>query len=81
MGVYEQREKELNALHNNIVNDINNVLKEKGYKVGDIVSLGFRENVELMYDRTLVNNTHTDHLSVNELLNILGNALRVIPAR
>ena len=79
MDFYANYTKEANDLRDKIVNAIREVLtQDKGYQVGDILHVGANE-IEIMYDRILVDETHTDHLRIEELLNVLRNCYHVIP--
>ena len=80
MDRYSQFENTIRELHTEIVDAIKETLGQKGYHVGD-KAYGGRENTvyEIMYDRLLINNSHTDNLSVEELMKAYRDALRMIP--
>lgn len=71
-------------LKHDIVNAMKEVLKEKGYvapKKGEntVVVRADGKRIELYYDRVVVNDWHTDHLSVEELLEALQACYHVLP--
>ena len=76
MDLYAKNEKALWQLHEEIVGDIRTVLKEKGYGVGDVVNRG---EFEILSDRLLINGRHTDHVSVDYLMQDLRLAYHVLP--
>ena len=64
MDRYAENEKKIAELHENLVNDIRETLKEKGYKSGDTVRGS--DTFNIMSDRLLINGYHTA-LKTNEL--------------
>ena len=78
--LYAKNEKALWELHEQIVNDIIVVLEEKGYHIGDKVNpLYHNDDFVIMRDRLLINETHTDRITVDNLLKHLRDAYRVLP--
>lgn len=78
MDLYAKNEKALWNLHQEIVKDIRTVLNEKGYETGDRIS--HYDEFELMDDRLLINGSHTDNITVDNLLKHLRDAYHVLPA-
>ena len=74
MDLYAKNEKTLWALHEEIVADIRTVLKEKGYKDGDVCG-----PFGILSDRLLINSRHTDNISTDDLLRYLRGAYHVLP--
>lgn len=71
-------------LKHNIVNAMQEVLKEKGYEAPKrggktVVLRADGKRIEWYYDRMTVNDWHTDHLSVEQLLEALQACYHVIP--
>ena len=84
MDYFAKYNQEAFDLKNNIVNAMKEVLKEKGYvapKRGEntVVVRADGKRIELYYDRVVVNDWHTDHLSVEELLEALQACYHVLP--
>ncbi len=77
MDLYRKNEIALRELHEQIVADIRTVLEEKGYHHG-VVS--HNDEFQLMSDRLIINGTHTDWITVDNLLKHLHDAYHVIPA-
>lgn len=77
MDRYAENEKKINELHTNLVNDIRETLKEKGYKSGDTVK--GTDTFNIMSDRLIINGYHTDWIDVENLLKHLRAAIHVIP--
>ena len=78
MDLYAKNEKALHQLHTEIVKDIRTVLEEKGYVRGKVELYNV---FEIMNDRLLINNRHTDNIDVHNLLRYLREAYHVIPAQ
>ena len=76
MDRYYENEKRLAALREQIVEDIVTTLREKGYEVGDTVQYS-GTRFEIMDDRLLVNDYHTDSISVENLMRALRTAMHV----
>ena len=76
MDLYAKNEKALWQLHEQIVADIRTVLKEKGYDVGDVIR---GVAIEILSDRLLINDRHTDNISVDDLLRYLRDAYHILP--
>ena len=84
MDYFAKYNQEAFDLKHNIVNAMTEVLKEKGYvapKRGEntVVVRADGKRIELYYDRVVVNDWHTDHLSVEELLEALQACYHVLP--
>lgn len=77
MDRYAENEKKIAELHENLVNDIRETLKEKGYKSGDTVREA--DTFVIMSDRLIINGYHTDWIDVENLLKHLRAAYHVIP--
>jgi hypothetical protein len=77
MDRYAENEKKIAELHEKLVNDIRETLKEKGYKSGDTVRGS--DTFNIMGDRLLINGYHTDWIDVENLLKHLRAAYHVIP--
>ena len=73
--LYAKNEKALWVLHEQIVSDIRTVLNEKGYVSGEV---SHNYTFELMSDRLLINDRHTDHISTDELLKCLRDTYYVL---
>ena len=76
MDLYAKNEKAVRELHEQIVKDIRLVLKMRGYLTGKV---SHNYSFEILPDRLLVNERHTDRIGVDELLDILRDAHHVIP--
>lgn len=74
MDLYAKNEKALRQLHEEIVKDIKTVLAEKGYTYGKAEHY---DVFQIMSDRLLINNQHTDNIDVNNLLKHLHDAYHV----
>lgn len=84
MDYFAKYNQEAFDLKNNIVNAMKEVLKEKGYvapKRGEntVVVRADGKRIELYYDRIIVNDWHTDHVSIENLLEALQACYHVIP--
>lgn len=77
MDRYAENEKKIAELHEKLVNDIRETLKEKGYKSGDTVRES--DTFNIMSDRLVINGYHTDWIDVENLLKHLRAAYHVIP--
>lgn len=77
MDRYAENEKKINELHTNLVNDIRETLKEKGYKTGKCVH--GNHTFDIYSDRLIINGFHTDWIDVENLLKHLHAAIHVIP--
>ena len=77
MDRYAENEKKIAELHEKLVNDIRETLKEKGYKSGDTVRGS--DTFNIMNDRLVINGYHTDWIDVENLLESLCAAYHVIP--
>ena len=88
MDRYSKNEKSLNELRNEIVADILETLKEKGYGVGDTIKYDIytKPMFKIEFDRLLINLFinedqwyHTDNISTDNLLAYLRYAYHVLP--
>ena len=79
MDLYAERRKEALELRSEIENNIKDVLSEKGYNVGDIAR--YSKEFRIEYDRILIDWTHPDNMSIEELLEALREAIKVLPKR
>ena len=77
MDRYAENEKKIAELHTNLVNDIRETLKEKGYKTGEVVY--GNHNFNIWSDRLIINGFHTDWIDVENLLRHLHAATHVTP--
>lgn len=77
---YALAEKKVWDLHQEIVKDIVAVLNEKGYKAGMTAFANWGETkFEIMNDRLIIDNFHTDNLGIDALMPYLRRAHHVIP--
>lgn len=76
MDLYAKNEKALRQLHEEIVKDIRTVLSEKGYTRGEAKHY---DVFQIMSDRLIINNHHTDNIDVDNLLKHLRDAYHVLP--
>ena len=76
MDLYAKNEKAYWQLHDEIVNDIRIILKEKGYTGGHV---SHYDEFEIMNDRLIINGYHTDNITVDNLLKYLHDAYHVLP--
>jgi len=76
MDLYAKNEKALRQLHEEIVKDIRTVLSEKGYTSGEAKHY---DVFQIMSDRLIINNRHTDNIDVDNLLKHLRDAYHVLP--
>ena len=76
MDLYSKNEKALRQLHDEIVEDIKTVLKEKGYTSGRAAN---SYEFEILSDRLLLDGSHTDNISADYLLQYLRDAYHVLP--
>ena len=74
--LYAKNEKALRELHDEIVKDIRTVLNEKGYTSGKAEHY---DVFKLVGDSLIINNCHTDHIDVDNLLKHLRDAYHVLP--
>ena len=71
--------KKAAVLREEIVEDIRIVLEEKGYNsTHDAVQIGDKL-IEMEPDRVIINNYHTDHLTIEDLLDALRAAYHAFP--
>lgn len=71
--------KKVNGLREEMVNEILNILHSKGYSTGEIARVpGSGNSFELCYDRLLINGSHPDNLSTDELLQSVRSAMHVL---
>ena len=62
-----------------MVNEILDILRSKGYSTGEIAyAPGSRNSFELCYDRLLINGSHPDNLSTDEILQSVRSAMHVL---
>ena len=70
--------KKINSLREEMVNEILAILHSKGYNTGEIAYVpGSEKTFELGYDRLLINESHPDNLSTDELLQNIRSAMHV----
>jgi hypothetical protein len=74
--LYAKNEKALKALHDEIVEDIKTVLKEKGYTKYRVANF---HDFEILSDRLLIDGSHTDNISTDDLLRYLRDAYHILP--
>ena len=71
--------KKVNGLREEMVNEIIDILHSKGYNTGEIAHIpGSGNSFELCYDRLLINGSHPDNLSTDELLQSVRSAMHVL---
>lgn len=81
MDYFAKYNQEAWDLKHNIVNAMREVIKEKGYAITN-TSLKLKadgKTIEVESDRILVDGWHTDHLSVEQLLEALQACYHIIP--
>jgi hypothetical protein len=80
MDIYVEIVKKVANLREEIITEIKAVLHSKGYGVGDGARCpGTNDKFEIEYDRLIINNYHTDHISTDDLVKYLRAAMHVIP--
>ncbi len=81
MDYFAKYNQEAWDLKNNIVNAMREVIKEKGYSIlaHSLVVDGDGKKIEINSDRILVDGWHTDHLSVEQLLEALQACYHILP--
>ena len=71
--------KKVKDLREEMVNEILAILHSKGYNTGEIAHIpGSGNSFELCYDRLLINGSHPDNLSTDELLQSVRSAMHVL---
>lgn len=78
MDKYAINEKKVIELRKQLVTDIRDTLKEKGYGIGDRGNFNSIPFV-IECDRLLIDDVHTDFISVDGLLSYLREACKIIP--
>lgn len=62
-----------------MVNEILDILRSKGYSTDEIAYVpGSRNSFELCYDRLLINGSHPDNLSTDEILQSVRSAMHAL---
>jgi len=79
MDYYEICTRKANELRNEIVEDIRIVLEGKGYNSTHDTVRVEGNKIELLPDRVLINDWHTDHLEIKDLLDALHAAYHAFP--
>lgn len=80
MDIYNEFQKKVNSLRQEIITEIKAVLHSKGYGIGSTCSTPGTDNTFIIEsDRLLINNYHTDNISTDNLLTYLRSAMHVIP--
>ena len=76
---FAEYQKKVSALREEMVNEIRAILHSKGYSVGETVYIpGSGKTFEICYDRLLINGSHPDNLSTDELLQGIRSAMHAL---
>lgn len=76
---FVEYQKKVKDLREEMVNEILAILHSKGYNTGEIAHIpGSGNSFELCYDRLLINGSHPDNLSTDELLQSVRSAMHVL---
>jgi hypothetical protein len=78
MDLYAKNEAACKQLHDEIVADIRTVLEEKGYTYGQASHYDKFEPIP-GDSALIINGSHTDHITVDNLLKHLRDAYHVLP--